>query len=271
MNNNLNLFRLIPLMAFICLALLSAAGTVHAANGNLSLVSMGTGDPENMSLRARKAIESADLFFSMGKRESHPELIKGKPVYEAEHGLFGEGGAKPRRSAEAAAKLREENRKLIRTAVAAGKNVVILDNGDPTIFGPQIGYMKEFSDLKPVVIPGISSFNAANAALQTSVVSGKSRAIMLTSGSLAHGRDDFLAGAVNEGVTLALFMVRDLEKFIDTMSAKVPRETPVAIVSNAGSSSREKVVIATLGTLSEKIKGIDLGAYLLYIGESIKG
>ena len=66
-------------------------------------------------------------------------------------------------------------------------------------------------------------------------------------------------------------MVRDLEKFIDTMSAKVPRETPVAIVSNAGSSSREKVVIATLGTLSEKIKGIDLGAYLLYIGESIKG
>ncbi len=118
----------------------------------------------------------------MGGKNRHPELIKRRPVYDAEHGLYGKGGAKPRRSAEAADQLRKENRKIIRTAVAAGKNIVILDNGDPTIFGPQIGYMKEFADLKPVVIPGISSFNAANAALQTSVVSGKASAIMLTSG-----------------------------------------------------------------------------------------
>ena len=270
MNNKFNIFRLVSLLTFFGLVLL-LAGTVHAASGSLSLVSMGTGDPNNMSLRAHKAIEAADLFFAMGGKNRHPELIKGKPVYEAEHGLYGKGGAKPRRSAEAADKLRDENRKIIRAAVAAEKNVVILDNGDPTIFGPQIGYMEEFADLKPTVIPGISSFNAANAALQTSVVSGKARAVMLTSGSLSNGRDEFLAKAVNDGVTLALFMVRDLEKFISAMSAKVPQDTPVAIVSNAGSSSKEKVVTATLGTLSEKIKGVDLGAYLLYIGESIKG
>jgi precorrin-4/cobalt-precorrin-4 C11-methyltransferase len=159
--------------------------------------------------------------------------------------------------------------KIIRDVVSAGKHVVILDNGDPSIFGPQIGYMAEFSDLNPVIIPGISSFNAANAALKTSVVNGSARAVMLTSGSLNNGRDEFLAKAIADGVTLALFMVRDLDDFIRTIGAQVSRDMPVAIVSNAGSSSKEMVVTATLGTLGKRIKDVELGPYLLYIGESI--
>lgn len=254
-----------------CLTAL-CAGNSLAASGTLTLVSMGTGDPENMTLRAHKAIEAGDLFFSMGGKSPHPELTRGKPVYNAEHGLFGDGGARPRISSEEAEELRAENRSIIRQAVGAGKNVVILENGDPAIFGPQIGYMQEFSDLDPHIVPGLSSFNAANAALMSSVVSGKAGAVMLTSGRLNGGRGEFLARAINDGVTMALFMVRDLDAFVGTLrNHKVPDSMPVAIVANAGSLEKEKVVRATLGTLKEKFSKGKIGPYLLYIGDSVKG
>jgi precorrin-4/cobalt-precorrin-4 C11-methyltransferase len=268
MKNNFRPLRLSSFLFFFALIMLTA-GIACAAPGTLSLVSMGTGDPDNMTIRAQKAIAAADLFFTMGGRNHHPELIKDRPVHNAEHGLFGKEGAKPRRSPEEAEKLRAENRKIIREAVAAGKNVVILDNGDPSIFGPQIGYMEEFADLNPVIVPGISSFNAANAALQTSVVRGNARAVMLTSGSLADGRDEFLARTIKDGVTLVFFMVRDLDNFISTMSTRLPGDTAVAIVANAGSASEEKVIRATIGTLGPQVKGAKLGAFLLYIGDAV--
>ncbi|MDY0397977.1 MAG: SAM-dependent methyltransferase [Desulfuromonas thiophila] len=263
--------RALCLALFLALfGLTLAATTALAAPGTLSLVSMGAGDPDNMSLRAHKTIEAADIFFTMGGRNPHPELTRGKPVHDAEHGLFGQGGGRTRMPADEAEKLRVENRRIIREAVAAGKNVVILDNGDPTVFGPQIGYMKEFADLNPVIVPGLSSFNAANAALRTSVVAGKARAVMLTLGALSEGRELFLAQAINEGVTLVLFMVRDLDGLVAALRGKVPATMPVAVVANAGSPAKERVIGATLATLPDKLRGVELGPYLLYIGEAVK-
>ena len=254
----------------IFILIMVSGSAAFAARGSLSLVSMGTGDPDNMTIRAKKTIDAADLFFVMGGKNRYPELINDKPVYNAEHGLFGKGGARPRRSPEEAEKLRIENRKIIRDAVTAGKNVVILDNGDPCIFGPHIGYMEEFSDLKPVLVPGISSFNAANAVLKTSVVKGDARAVMLTIGSVENGRDEFLARQISDGITLVFFMVRDMDKFISAMGAKLPGDTPAAVISNAGSSEKEKLITAKLSTLKASINGVDLGPFLLYIGESVK-
>ena len=269
MSGNKKIIKAVLSYMIFCL-ILASGSAAFAAKGTLSLVSMGTGDPDNMTIRAKKTIDAADLFFTMRGNNSYPELIKDKPVYAAEHWLFGKGGGKPRRSNEDSEKLRNKNRKIIRDAVAAGKNVVILDNGDPSIFGPHIGYMDEFSDLNPVIVPGISSFNAANAALKANVVKGNARAVMLTIGSVENGRDEYLAKQVSDGVTLVLFMVRDMEKFISAMSAKLPGDTPAAIVSNAGSQGDEKVIKANLNTLKERISGVKLGSFLLYMGESVR-
>ena len=50
-----------------------------------------------------------------------------------------------------------------------GKTVAIVADGDPTIYSPWGWIPEHFTDLKPNVIPGISSFNAANAALKHGV------------------------------------------------------------------------------------------------------
>lgn len=281
-------------------AVSGATTAAHAKEaGTLLLVSMGTGDTDNMTLRARQAVAEADIVFTMGARtDSFAELLKGKTVYDAGHRLFFQGeatggpahpgpkpskqdlkGQKPKdaghgprihRSPEEITAQREKTRRIIRDAVAAGKHVAILDNGDPTIFGPHIDYMREFADLNPEVVPGMSSFNAANAALQTSLVAGDAMAVTLTLGSLAGGRDKMLVQMLNAGETLVFFMVRDLNGFVTGLNARVSADTPVAIVSQAGSREHQRVIRGTLGTILETVGGERVPNYLLYVGASLK-
>ena len=282
----------------------AVSGATTAADakqtGTLLLVSMGTGDAGNMTIRARQAVTEADIVFTMGARtDYYSGLLKGKTVYDAGHRLFlqgedmagrpGQPGPKPhgqdlkgqkpknagpgprmQKSPEELAAQREKTRRIICDAVDAGKHVVILDNGDPTIFGPHIGYMHEFADLNPEIVPGISSFNAANAALQASMVSGKTMAVTLTIGRLDGDRGKMLARMIDAGETLVFFMVRDLNGFVTGLNALVSADTPVAIVSQAGSRERQRVVRATLGTILETMGRERIPNFLLYVGDALK-
>ena len=89
-------------------------------------------------------------------------MIGDKPVYKAGHGLFTTGMR--RGSEKELSAMEKQARNVIRGAVTKGKTVAVLCSGDPTIFCPHTGFMKEFKDLDPQMIPGISSFNAASAA-----------------------------------------------------------------------------------------------------------
>lgn len=278
-----------------------AAGGALAAQeskpgGSLKLVSLGTGDLDNMTIRAGQAVKEADIIFTMGGRTDYfKELINGKPVYDAGHRLFAmdmqkHDGHKPstpdvketkskkqstghfrHKTPEELAAQRDKTRKIVRDAVAAGKHVVIIDNGDPTIFGPHIGFMREFADLDPQIIPGISSFNAANAALLTSMVGGEFPAVTLTMGRLEGGQDKLISEMINQGQTLVFFMVRDLNSFISTLSPLVPADMPLAIVSWAGSREKQKVIHGTVGSIASTLGGEKVQNYLLYIGTSVKG
>ena len=56
--------------------------------------------------------------------------------------------------------------RLVHKAVEEGKNVVMLSSGDPTIYVPDIWTIKELADFHPVIVPGLSSFNVATAAIK---------------------------------------------------------------------------------------------------------
>lgn len=156
--------------------------------------------------------------------------------------------------------------------MAAGKKVVIIDNGDPTIFGPHIGYLAEFADLKPVVVPGPSSFNAANAALGRSVVGGAGRAVMLTMAAQMHREEsaDAIARLIRGGTTVAFFMERDTPKFVASLKQRLPGSMPIALVSNAGSAKTQKTLVATVDTLIERMGNDKWPNYLVYVGEFLE-
>ena len=269
--------------------------------GKLYLVGLGVGDMDNMTIRARNTIAEADIIFAMkGVRKRYAPLFEGKEVYEAGHGLFGMGHPNAKKDGKGESKhagsgdadkrnmkrhfsspeemkqQQEKNRTIIREAVAAGKIVAVIDSGDPTIYGPQVCYLHEFADLSPQVIPGLSSFNAANAALQRDVTKGlHSSSVVLTAARGAHqgyhGSDSLAKLAESRSTMVFFTMGMKLDEVVDTLKKSYPGDTPMAIVFHAGDSKNESVMRATIDTLLEKTEGRDLPfEHLIYVGDFLR-
>ncbi len=139
------------------------------AGGRLYLVSVGTGDADNITVKAMNIIKnSAVIICGEGMKKTFPDLLEGKEIHGMGIGVHQTFMGK-RGSPEKATKEVERISGIIRKAVREGKTVSILEHGDPTIYGPQMWFMEVFEDLNPEIIPGISCFNAANAALKKGV------------------------------------------------------------------------------------------------------
>jgi len=246
-----------------------------SGKGKFYLVGIGPGDADLATLRALKVMEKADVIFA-GKRISDRfgAYLKGKKVIPGYHRLFPFYGkdcatltpaekARERMSCEEYHGKQAEFATMVRAAVSQGKTVAMLDSGDPLIYGPCSWVLTELRDLNTEVVPGLSCFNAANAALRAGLTEGKtSHSVILASGWSVEEM------AVH-GSTMVLFTMRtEFKKFIDSLSKHYPSYTPVGIVFSAGYAEKEKVVRATLGTILDKVGENRLPfEYLLYVGD----
>ncbi len=271
--------------AFVFIFVLLSTATVTAKTvegtadpaGHLYLVSTGTGELDNMTLRAHRILTEADIYFAMRPetaRKMYADLIGDKPVYEAGHGLFTphlRHGPKEKQEL-----LENKARTIIRDAVTKGKNVAVLCSGDPTIFCPHTGFMTEFKDLTPTMIPGISSFNAANAALGRSITSGRtSRSVILTAAMGAGGKykgTDSLKKLAESRSTMVFFtMGSRLSDVVTELKTHYPGDTPIAIVFHAGSRENENIVTATLDTIGDRVGSGKLPfEHLIYVGDFLR-
>ncbi len=239
----------------------------QAENGKLYLVSTGVGDIENLTLKALKIIEKAELIFcSPWTCERVKELLKGKEVYDAGFGIYWFYYNKKDQRFNLEEKEREFKKitQIIRNAVAQGKTVAVLEDGDPTIFGPHIWYVDAFKDLNPQIIPGISSFNAANAAVKVRVTGGKTGSVALVSGFSE------LETLARTKTNLVLFTMRikDIAEVLKKLEKYYSPETKVIFVLYAGYKEKEKVIEGTFKDIYEKIKSEKLPfEYLVYIGD----
>lgn len=239
------------------------------ANGQLSIVSAGVGDLDNMTIKAYNAIKEADIFFTMdGKAGEYSSLIEDKPVYKAGHGIFANMD-NTKMKKEELEQLKTETKKIVLDGYKAGKKIVLIENGDPTIYGPQISFLKEFKELNPKIIPGMSSFNAANAALQTAIIGGVKDASGVTL-TIGNDKNKLISALADSKSTLVFFMDREFDKFIDYLNTLYPKDTGIAIVIDAGSKDKQRVIIATLGTIKEKVTEKLPFNHLVYVGNFIK-
>jgi precorrin-4/cobalt-precorrin-4 C11-methyltransferase len=248
--------------------------------GQYYLVGIGPGDPDLMTLRAVKVIEKCDVIFcSKSIQTKLADYLKGKTVYTDYWRLFPYYGRKPDEfTGEAKRECEEYNRKqneciqLIRQAIANGKNVAMLDNGDPLVYGPCAWTLEALEDLKPTVVPGVSSFNAANAALKRGVTtSDRTRSVILAAADFP-GTEDTIEKLSVHQTTMALFTMRaEFKDFVTKLSLKYPPSTPIAIVQYAGYAEREKVTQTTLGNALKDIDPKSLPfEYMIYVGDFLK-
>jgi precorrin-4/cobalt-precorrin-4 C11-methyltransferase len=251
------------------------AAAKDGRRGGVYLVGTGPGAPDLITVRAAQVLRSADLVlcYSWMKDELAPFVRPG--VVEIASSMFQGGkyiGQKPSDFSGAerdrAASAHEELAKLkarIKGLLKEGKTVVFADNGDPMIFSPWSWVPEQLAELNPTVVPGLSSFNAGNAALKRSVASLGS--VIISSGAEMGTPDDKgrLAG------TIAFFTHRTkLEELLPKLRQRYPADTPVGIVCDA-SYPTEKVIHGTLGTILDVLGDKKLPhLYLLYVGDALK-
>lgn len=240
---------------------------INHKKGSLYIVGTGVGDVDNITIKASEIIKKADVIFAMSfVQERLSELIKGKEIYDAGHGCF--------TKVSESSKQEEKIKSIVYDSINAGKIIAVLDYGDPMVYSPQSGYLKAFADLEPVVIPGISSVNAANAALRKDI-SGNSyeKAIVITEAMENWQEDDDYISKLSatQPTMILLSMNINLSKAISKLKTNYPENTSVTIVFRAGYSEGEKVVKTTLESLEGTIKKSNFSwEYLIYIGNFIK-
>jgi len=273
---------------FLALVLGALASLVLPAAGvgaekpatQLYLVGVGPGDADLATLRAIHVMKRADLVFCSNRiGEKFSEHLKGKELVDGYWRLFPGYGKDPaslkgreRDQAERLDAKRKDFIARVRNAVADKKTVVILDNGDPLVYGPWAWCLEEFEDLNPVVVPGLSCFNAGNAALKRCVTTSDRTKSVILSAADWPGKTDTIDKLSVHHSTMVLFTMRaEFKDFIAKLSVNYPPETPVAVVKHAGYVDQEEVVQGTLATILDKVSQDALSfEYLIYVGDFLK-
>ena len=267
-----------------CCPCLSWAGAPEPTG--FYLVSIGCGDPDNITVKAMKTIKKSDVIFCSDEmKAAWPDLFKGKeclqrpPIaihkyFRAKASGFSQGSPDQDRKAAKAQKALKVFVDTVTRAVESGKTVCLLDHGDPGIYGPYIWTVDLLRDFNPQVIPGVSSFNAANAALGRGVTFGRAaKSVILTNGAdLRNGYKgtDTLDRMTATGSAMVVFtMFTEFETLIEQVSRRYPKQTPVALVIKAGYDKDQDVVKGTLADIVDKVRayGDVPFEHLVYIGD----
>ena len=260
--------------ALLCCAI---AGSAWAHPTRLFLVGVGPGDPDLITLRAIETIKKAGLVFCTdGIHDKFSEYLADKEVVTGYWRLFEYYGADPEtlppgesQRAEELAEKRNEFIARVRQAIDQGRTVVILDNGDPLIYSPWSWCLEEFEDLHPTVVPGISAFNAGNAAIGKEVTNASQTKSVILSADDWPGKTDTIDKLAQLRATMVLFTMRtDFNFFIEKLKTHYPPETPVAIVIWAGYKDKEQVIQSTLEKVQQEVAPEQLPfEYMIYVGD----
>jgi uroporphyrin-III C-methyltransferase len=237
------------------------------APGTVWLVGAGPGDPDLLTRKALHLIEAADIVF-------HDALI-GRGVLD----LIPEGTERVSVGKRAGRHSKDQGtiNDLLLAAAQAGRRVLRLKGGDPSIFGRSGEEMSHLSghDIPVHVCPGITAASAAAASSGVSLtLRGLARSLTFVTAHARAGEAidlDWSALAAPQG-TLAVYMGRAAAGTIAARLMAVGRDpaTPVLIVVNA-SLPDERIVHGRLSALSFLVETIsDDDPTLLLIGEAVR-
>jgi precorrin-4/cobalt-precorrin-4 C11-methyltransferase len=166
---------------------------------------------------------------------------------------------------------------IIRRAGDTGKDVIRLHSGDPSIFGAIGEQMKALDSIgiEYEVIPGVSSFQAAAAALKVELTAPEvSQAVVLTrtSGRTPMPESQKIEGFAKTRATLCLFLsTHKIKELAQTLSEHYGSLCPAALVFHA-SRNDQKIIRGTLADIGEKTLAQDISkTALILVGDAIGG
>ena len=232
--------------------------------GLVSLVGAGPGDVGLLTLKGKAALERADVV--VYDLLANPALLAMAPV-AAQRINAGKRAGKH-------VLTQDQTNALLVKLGKQGKRVVRLKGGDPFVFGRGGEEALELAKagVPFEVVPGISSGIAAPAYAGIPVTHrGLATSAVFVTGQERTGKPlqaKTLKALAQLDSTLVFFMATEAAGRVTSALIKAGKsaKTPAALV-HAGTTSRQKVILATLGTLAAEMKAQGVGAPgLLVIG-----
>ncbi len=235
------------------------AGDVNQT-GAVYLIGAGPGDPDLLSFRALRFMQSADVvLYDRLVSEQVLDLVR----RDAERIYVGKRRDYHRMRQE------EINATLLRQA-QSGKRVVRLKGGDPFVFGRG---GEEIAGLAAAgihfeVVPGVTAANGCAAYAGIPLTHRDyAQSVVLVTGNLRDGRVNLdWEGLVRPQQTVVIYMgLTGLEQICEGLQgAGMGPDTPVALIEH-GTLPEQRVIVSTLKALPDRVAGETVQAPTLMI------
>lgn len=207
-------------------------------------VGCGPGDPELITVKAKKLIQKADVMVYSGSLIPTPilKLCKKGKLYDA------------------AKLVREEIFEILQKNSKENKIVVRLHDGDPTIYGAikeQIDNLQK-EGIESEIIPGVTSFLASAAALGIQLtLPGVTQTIIITRAEArtkVPEREKISELAKHDTTMVFYLSVHLLSEIVkQAIDGGYSKSTPAAVVYRA-SWPDQKVIVGTLEDITKKVR-----------------
>jgi precorrin-4/cobalt-precorrin-4 C11-methyltransferase len=216
-------------------------------------VGAGPGDPDLITVKGLSLLLRADVLIYAGSLVN-PALVERSPA-----------GVKQNSMGMHLSDLVT----LMHAHAAAGRRVVRLHSGDPSLYGAIVEQIAGLSGLGVQVecVPGVSSLFGAAAALQTQLtLAGVSETLIVTRPAGKTLQQDQIRELSRLGATLVVFLGTEL---LEEVTAKLacPPDTPAAVVYHA-TWPDQRVVTGTVADIAARARaaGITRTALLIVGG-----
>ncbi|ALK09478.1 uroporphyrinogen-III C-methyltransferase [Blastochloris viridis] len=217
--------------------------------GHIALVGAGPGDPDLLTLRALARIRAADVIL-YDDLASGPVLEAARP--DAELIAVGKRAGRPSHSQA------EVTRQMIDHA-SAGKRVVRLKSGDPTLFGradEEIAAARA-AGIELEIVPGVTTATAAAAHVQVSLSKRVvARRVQMITGHDVDARlpDLDIAALADPEATTCVFMGKGtFAELVEKLIAHgMAADTPAAVIESLGTPATT-VMRGTIAELAARL------------------
>ncbi|MBM3895319.1 MAG: precorrin-4 C(11)-methyltransferase [Thaumarchaeota archaeon] len=207
-------------------------------------VGCGPGDPDLITVKARKLIQNADTIVYSGSLIPTPilKLCKKGKLHDA------------------AKLVREEIFEILKKNANENKTVIRLHDGDPTIYGAikeQIDNLQK-EGIESEIIPGVTSFLASAAALGIQLtLPGVTQTIIITRAEArtkVPEREKISELAKHNATMVFYLSVHLLSQIVkQALDGGYSKSTPAAVVYRA-SWPDQKVIVGTLDSITKKVR-----------------
>ncbi len=219
-----------------------------ADTGTIYLVGAGPGDPDLLTLRAARLIESADIIVHDGLVD--PRILDMAP-------------RSARRICVAKQRARhtlpqDEINALLISEARGGHDVIRLKGGDPLIFGRggEEAEAARAAGIDCVFVPGISAANGAAAASQIALTHRDASSIVsFVAGQCKGLAEQDWAGLAGVGRTLVIYMgVKTAPQIAEKLMADgLTPDMPVAVIEN-GARPEMRVLRSALAGMPDMVR-----------------